>query len=220
MQKRTVFLALAAMAALVATAGCSSANAADDTPFGVAGSVTHQRVLATGTVLDLRSDVRITSASNHVGDPVSATFASAAVNARGETVIPAGAVLSGSIARIAESGSPRSAGTLELAFNTLTIGSRNYPVQVTVTSLATHLDKAGVTTEDAAKVAVGAAAGAVAGRVIGGNKTGARIGAGAGAVAGVVYATQTRDRDIVLSSGAAIGAVLADPFTLSFTTRK
>jgi outer membrane lipoprotein SlyB len=128
-------------------------------------------------------------------------------------------VLSGSITRIAESGNPRQAGTLQLAFSTLTIGSQSYPVQVTVTSLATHLDKAGVTTEDAAKVAAGAAVGGIAGRVIGGNRTGTLIGAGAGAVAGTVYATQTRDRDIVLASGATIVAVLADPFTRSVTTR-
>jgi hypothetical protein len=227
-KKRTVFLTLVGLAALVATAGCSGAGAADDVPAINGGpsttaaaprSVTRERVLAAGTVLDLRSGVRITSASNHAGDPVSATFASAALTPRGDTVIPVGAVLSGSITRIAESGNPRQAGTLQLAFSTLTIGSTNYPVQVTVTSLATHLDKAGVTTEDAAKVAVGAAVGGVAGRVIGGNRTGTLIGAGAGAAAGTVYATQTRDRDIVLSSGAAIGAVLADPFTRSVTTR-
>lgn len=220
MQKRTVFLTLAVAAGLVAMAGCSGANANDNTPPGTKVSGSSRRALATGTVLDLRSNVRISSASNHAGDPVSATLASAALTSRGDTVIPAGAVLSGRVTRIAESGSPRSPGTLELAFSTVTIGSTNYPVQVTVTSLATHLDKAGVTTEDAAKVAVGAVAGAVAGRVISGNKTGTRIGAGAGAAAGVVYATQTRDRDIVLSSGAAIGAVLAEPFTRSVVARK
>ena len=90
---------------------------------------------------------------------------------------------------------------------------------MSVTSLATHLNRAGVTTNDAAKVAVGAAAGALAGRLIGGNRTGTLIGAGAGAAGGVVYATQTRDRDIVLSSGAVIGAVLADPFSRNVTTR-
>lgn len=222
MQKRTVFLTLVAAATLAATAGCSGAQTADDAAALKAAetrSVTRHRVLAAGTVLDLRSGVRITSASNHTGDPVSATFASAALTPSGDTVIPVGAVLSGSITRIAESGGPRSPGTLQLAFSTLTIGSKNYPVQVTVTSLATHLDRAGVTTEDAAKVAAGAAVGGIAGRIIGGDRTGTLIGAGAGAAGGAVYANQTRDRDIVLSSGATIGAVLADSFTRSFTTR-
>jgi hypothetical protein len=218
MHKRTVFLALAAVAPLVvATAGCSGAQATDDAPSSTTAAasslVTHRRVLAAGAVLDLRSAIRITSASNHAGDPVSATFASAARTPGGDEVIPVGAVLSGSITRIAESGSPSSPGTLELVFGTLTIGARNYPIHVAVTSLATHKDAAGVTTEDAAKVAVGAAAGGIAGRLIGGNRTGTLIGAGAGAVGGAVYANRTRQRDIVLSSGAAIGAVLSGPFT-------
>lgn len=226
MQKRTVLVTLVAVAGLVATAGCSGAQADDAaaktdvarsaTPVT---SVTRNRVLATGAVLDLRSVNRISSASNHAGDPVSATFASAALTSRGDTVIPVGAVLSGSITTIAPSGKPSSPGALVLAFNTLTIGSRNYPVHVDVTSLATHLDAAGVTTDDAAKVAVGAAVGGVAGRVIGHNTTGTLIGAGAGAAAGAVYAHATRNRDIVLLDGAAIGAVLSDPFTRSFTTR-
>ena len=226
MHNRTVLLTLVAVATLAATAGCSGARAADDAPSNkatVTGSVrqpvTRQRVLAAGTVLDLRSGVRITSASNHAGDPVSATFASAALTPSGDPVIPMGAVLSGSITRIAESGNPRSPGTLELAFSTLTIGSKNYPIHIAVTSLATHVDRAGVTTNDAAKVAVGAAVGGIAGRIIGGNTRGTLIGAGAGAVGGAVYANQTRDRDIVLSSGATIRAVLSDAFTRSFTTR-
>ena len=234
---------LVGIVAVAAMAGCSGARAADDTPTAdatppqavtaasravtTAGpavataprSSTHHRTLAAGTALDLRSGSNISSGSNHAGDPVTATFASATLTPRGDTVIPMGAVLSGSITTISQSGSPRSPGTIQLAFSTLTIGSTNYAVQVSVTSLATHLNRAGVTTNDAAKVAVGAAAGALAGRLIGGNRTGTLIGAGAGAAGGVVYATQTRDRDIVLSSGAVIGAVLADPFSRNVTTR-
>jgi hypothetical protein len=223
---RTVYLALAALVVLVGTAGCSGAQAAEDAAALKAANgavanrtVTRSRVLPAGAVLDLRNAVRITSASNHVGDPVSATFASAALTSHGDTVIPVGATLSGTITGIAESGSPSSPGKLELSYTTLTIGSKIYPVQVAVTSLATHLDKAGVTTDDAAKVAVGAAAGAAAGRLIGHNRTGTLIGAGAGAAAGAAYAHQTRNRDIVLLDGAAIGAVLSDPFTRTFTTR-
>ena len=224
MSKRTLFLTLVGVAALAAITSCSGARAADDVPDAdnaptAARSVTHVRTLAAGTALDLRSSVKITSASNRVGDPVSAVFETAALSSSGETVIPAGSVLSGSITRIAESGSANAPGTLELAFGTLTVGSKNYPIQITVTSLGTHLDAAGVTTEDAAKVAAGAAVGGIAGRLIGRNRTGTLIGAGAGAAAGVVYANRTRDRDIVLSSGATIGAVLADSFTRSFTTR-
>jgi len=219
MSKRTVLMAAMVVAALVVVAGCSGARAEDELPAGVTSTTSRQRVLLAGTALDLRSNVLITSASSRAGDPVSATMASAALSARGDTVIPVGAVLSGTVVRIGESGSPGSPGTLQLALSTLTIGSRNYPVDVAVTSMATHLNKAVVTTEDAAKVAAGAAIGAIAGRVIGGNRTGTLIGAGAGAVGGTVYATQTRDRDIVLSKGAAIGAVLTERFSRTFTAR-
>jgi hypothetical protein len=224
---RTFYLALSAIL-LAGTAGCSGAQAADDAPATKAAptlnasaprSTTYTRVLQTGAVLDLRNSVRITSETNHVGDAVSASFASAALTSRGDTVIPVGSTLSGSITAIQESGSPSEPGRLELAFGTLTIGSRNYPVQVSVTNMQSHLDKAGVTTGDAAKVAAGAVVGGIAGRLIGKNQTGTLVGAGAGAAAGAVYAHQTRNRAIVLLDGVPIGAVLSAPFTRSFTSR-
>ena len=64
MQKRTIFLTLAVAAGLVAMAGCSGANANDNTPPGTKVSGSSRRALATGTVLDLRSNVRISSASS------------------------------------------------------------------------------------------------------------------------------------------------------------
>lgn len=222
MNNRSSYLALAAAMMLAGAEGCSGAKAADDAPAAqtiVRRPTTYTRSLPSGAVLDLRNSVRITSETNHAGDAISATFASAALSSRGDTVIPVGATLSGSITAIQESDNPGDPGKLELAYNTLTIGPRNYPVQVSVRSMASRLDKAGVTTGDAAKVAVGATAGAIAGRLIGHNTTGTLIGAGTGAAAGAVYAHETRNRAIVLVDGMGVVAVLSAPFTRTFTSR-
>lgn len=180
-------------------------------PSGATRSRAHS--LPAGTTLVLQSTAEINSNANHVGDAVTARFVSPAMNGN-DTVIPIGATLSGTVTALKKSTSAGTAGVFELAFTEVRVGSTSRPVNVRVTSVATHLATPGVTTEDAVKVAAGAAAGAIAGRVIGGDKTGARVGAGAGAAAGIVYANRSRDRDIIMSSGAAINAVLVDALNL------
>ena len=169
--------------------------------------------LPSGTALVLQAAVGINSNANKVGDPVTARFVSPAMSGN-DTVIPIGATLSGTVTTLGKSTSAGAPGHLQLAFTEVRIGSTSHPIHVEVTSVDTHLATPGVTTEDAVKVAAGTAVGAVAGRVIGGNTSGARVGAGAGAVAGVVYANRSRDRDIIMSSGAAIHAVLTEGLTL------
>lgn len=172
------------------------------------------RNLPSGTAMALAATVEISSHANKVGDPVTARVSSAVLSARGDTVIPVGSALSGTVTQLSRSTSANAPGHLQLAFNEVRVGATSYPIQLHVTSIATHLATPGVTVEDAAKVAVGAAAGAIAGRVIGGDRTGARVGAGAGAAAGVIYANRSRDRDIIMSSGAAIQAMVVEGFRL------
>ena len=172
----------------------------------------HNRTLASGVALDLRSAVTITSRRNKVGDTVTATVGSAALSTTGDMVIPAGAEFVGNITAIAPAENAGGHGTLTVAFSQVRFGGRSYPVQVNVSSMGTTMVGRGVTAGDAGKVGAGAAVGAVAGRVIGGNATGTAVGAVAGAAVGTVVAVETRDTDITLQTGAAVRVTLTQRF--------
>lgn len=210
---------MAVVTLAVALAACSGAK--DDQSGSVGGSSPSasssrpraSRSLPSGSAIVMQSNVGINSHANKVGDPVSARVVSPVTAANGDTVIPVGATLNGTVTELAKSTSANGTGHLQLAFTEVRIGSTTRPISLRVTSVASQLAAPGVTTEDAVKVAAGAAAGAIAGRVIGGDKTGARVGAGAGAVAGAVYANRSRDRDIIMLQGAAIQGVLTEPFS-------
>jgi hypothetical protein len=169
--------------------------------------------LATGAVVSLAAVDSVHSRRNHKGDPVMATVGTDVKDAQGRVVIPAGAVAVGTISDI-DAGHPGAPGRLVLTFNRVQFGGKTYGVAARVDSMATVERGRGVTTEDAAKVGVGAVLGGIAGRIIGGNKTGTAVGAVAGAAAGAGVAHQTRDVDVVLPAGALVRLTLTAPFEL------
>jgi len=170
--------------------------------------------LTSGTTIELWASDTLNSRKNKVGDPVMATTASAIQDARGRSVIPAGAVFLGTISDIAPAESPGGQGRMALTFTRVQFGGKTYSVQATADTLGTYMKGRGVTAGDAAKVGAGAVVGAVAGRLIGGNKTGTAVGAAAGAAAGAGVAVATRDIDIILPAGALVRIVLTAPFTM------
>ena len=176
------------------------------------------RTAAAGTALHLTAVTDVTSQKDEAGKPFTARTTNAVV-VSGDTVIPAGAELSGRVSVLEPAPRPGTHGQMAIEFHTLAFGGQSYPVAVNVVSLATHEVARGVTVDDAAKVGAGAAAGAVAGRLIGGNRTGAAIGAVAGGAGGAVYANRTKDHDIALTPGSAVEVTLTSPFTRTFTRR-
>ena len=184
----------------------------------VATGKAHVRTAGVGTTLRLSSVTDVTSQKDQAGKPFTARTTNAVVES-GDTVIPAGAELSGRVSVLESAPRPGTHGQMAIEFHTLRFGAQSYPVAVRVVSLATHEVARGVTVEDAAKVGVGAAAGAVAGRIIGGNRTGAAIGAVAGGAGGAVYANRTKDHDIALTPGSAIEVALTSPFTRVIASR-
>ena len=183
----------------------------------------HAWTVPQGTVLNLASVTDISSQKNKVGDQFIARTTSAALSARGDTVIPVGAELVGHVTAL-EDAARNGTGTLTVSFDHLRIPQAVAPpveqhVNVTVTSLGTRYVDRGVDVEDAAKVGVGAAVGAVAGRVIGHTRGGAAAGAVVGGAAGAVYANRTKHRDIVISPGSSVVVTLNDSFTRQVANR-
>jgi hypothetical protein len=169
-------------------------------------------VAGTGTVVSLVANDTLTSRHNKRGETVTATLAADLTDALGRTVIPAGAVFTGTISDIAPAGTPGGEGRMVLSFNTVEFGGRSYSVAARTDSVGTYMKGRGVTGAEAAKVGAATAVGAAAGAIIGKDVKGAVIGGAVGAAAGVGIAAATRDVDILLNAGAPIRLVLTAPF--------
>jgi hypothetical protein len=159
----------------------------------------------------------LTSRHNKRGETVTATLASDVTDARGRTVIPAGALFVGTITDIAPAESPGGQGRMVITYTSVEFGGQTYAVSARTDSLPTYMKGRGVTAGDAAKVGAATAVGAAAGAIIGKDVKGAVIGGAVGAAAGVGIAAATRDVDILLNAGSPIRLVLTAPF--SVTTR-
>jgi len=187
------------------------------TPSVPASPTTTTRTVGEGTTLMLAASDTITSRHNKKGETVVATSTADIRDARGNVVIPAGAVFTGTISDIAPAENANAQGRMVLTFNQVAFGGQTYAITARTDSLATVLKGRGITTGDAAKVGVGAVAGAVVGRVVGGNKTGTIVGGVVGAAAGTAVAAGTKDVDIVLPAGAPIRLVLTAPLSVTGT---
>jgi hypothetical protein len=172
-------------------------------------------VAGEGTVLMLAANDTLTSRHNKRGETVTATLAGDVQDTNGRTVIPAGAVLTGTISDIAPAEHPGGQGRMVLTFTQVEFGGNAYPITARTDSIASHMKGRGVTGGEAAKVGAATAVGAVAGAIIGKNAKGAAIGGAVGAAAGVGIAAATRDIDILLDAGATIRLVLTQPFEVT-----
>jgi hypothetical protein len=160
--------------------------------------------LTQGARFDIAATDTITSKTAKPGDPFTARVVEDVKNASGQVVIPAGAVVNGTISDVKPAPNPRTPGTLTLTVTSVTIRGNSYPIEASIDSIETVHKGRGVTTGDAAKVGAGAVAGAVLGRVIGGNRKGTIIGGVVGGIAGAGAASASKDSDIVLPAGAHI----------------
>jgi len=165
-----------------------------------------------GSLVQLVANDTLTSRNNKRGETVTATLAADLKDARGRTVIPAGALFIGTITDLAPAEHPGGEGRMVITYNTVEIDGQSYPVAARTDSIATYMKGRGVTGGDAAKVGAATAVGAAAGAIIGKDVKGAVIGGAVGAAAGVGIAAATRDIDILLNAGAPIRLVLTAPF--------
>ncbi|MDH4045931.1 MAG: hypothetical protein OEY20_17795 [Gemmatimonadota bacterium] len=167
---------------------------------------------AEGTTLMLTANDTLTSRHNKRGETVTATLSADVTDARGRTVIPAGALVVGTITDIAPAESPGGQGRMVITYTTLEFGGNSYAIASQTDSLPTYMKGRGVTGGDAAKVGAATAVGAAVGGIIGKDVKGAVIGGAVGAAAGVGIAAATRDVDILLNAGDPIRIILTAAF--------
>ena len=168
----------------------SSPAARDDRPASTTGradSTTYD--IPVGTEFDVRLSNALSSATAQVEDRFEATTM---VDLRqgNRVVVPAGSVMRGVISSVKKAGRIERTGSLTVAFDRLTVGTRSFPIRATVTDA---IESQGIKGE-AGKIGAGAGVGAVIGAILGGAKgalAGILIGGG-----GTIAATEGKDVEL------------------------
>ncbi|HKB11701.1 MAG TPA: hypothetical protein VKD69_13655, partial [Vicinamibacterales bacterium] len=125
------------------------------------------------TEFDVRLQNPLSSRTSQVEDRFEATTMIDLQDERGRVLVPAGAVMRGTVTSVNKAGRLDRKGSLTVAFDRLTIDHRSYPIRATVTQA---LESEGIRGE-AEKIGIGAGAGAILGAILGGAK---------GALAGIL----------------------------------
>jgi hypothetical protein len=164
--------------------------------------------IPSGTTLRVRLLSGIASDENKVEDAVRAEVRQAVV-VKGQTVIPEGAELSGTITDVDRSGRVKGLARIAYRFTSLSIDGRRYDIRTAPIVHQAEQTKG----EDAKKIAIGAGAGAAVGALLGGG-SGAAKGAAIGGAGGTGAVLATRGKEVRIGSGAAETVRLAAPVTV------
>lgn len=177
---------------------------------GARGSERQLGVIASGEQISLYSGQRVCTNTNSVGDRFTATLVEAVQGTNG-AMIPAGATAIVEVTRSSRSNGANDPVELELAVRSITINGRSYQVSSIVTSAQVDRIRAESGSDDARKVATGAAIGAIAGQILGRRTKSTVIGAATGAAAGAVIAARTSHYDGCIPTGGRIAIRLTEP---------
>jgi hypothetical protein len=169
--------------------------------------------LPAGTALPLAMTSAVSSESAQVETPVSARLTNAVV-INGDTAIPAGTVLSGTVTDVERSGRVQGRAHISFAFNEARMNSGREDLRTNPVTFEAEATKG----EDATKVGAGAVGGAILGGILGGKK-GAAKGAIVGGAAGGGVVAATRGKEVTVAEGTNVTATLAAPLTLRIPIR-
>jgi len=169
----------------------------------------HEVTVASGAEMPLELLTPLSSGTAAVEDEVRARLKQA-VTVNGQTVVPNGATLIGSVTEVERSGRVQGRARLVMRFTDVTFSGERHRVNTQPLTFEAEATKK----EDATKVGAGAGIGAVIGGILGGGK-GAATGAAIGGASGGGVALATRGKEVELASGTALTAVLAAPLTMT-----
>jgi hypothetical protein len=160
-------------------------------------------------VIGIRLDTSVSSETARVEDRVTARV-TRDVNIDGQTVIPAGAELTGTVTLVDRGGKMRDRARIGVRFDTLTLASREHlPIQTETI----FRDGESPSNEASSKIGASAVIGTILGAVIGGKK-GAAIGAAAGAGGGTAAVMAGDRNEAAIPAGAPLTVRLTAPVTI------
>ena len=167
---------------------------------------------AAGTTVRTTAMAPISSATNHAGDAVELRVSRDVMATDGRTVvIPAGAVVTATIVRIAGAPARGERGELSLAVKRVEFDGKGYPLAASTTGYQFEMKPHAIGVNEVAKTGAGAVVGGIVGHAVGGD-VGTVVGAVGGGAAGAAIAAKDLDRDLVVHSGASVTLALQGPF--------
>jgi len=153
-------------------------------------------IIPDGTSVVASLDTRLSTETNHTGDPFGATTTESVI-VGGKTVLPAGTRIHGVLRDVQASGRIKGRARMTLAYlGVVDPEGKTHAISATPLTLQAASDTHG----DVEKIAAGGVLGAIIGGIAGGGK-GAAIGAGAGAGAGTVLMLATKGDEVELEAG-------------------
>jgi len=165
-------------------------------------------VVPAGTALTVTTDQALSSKSSKAGQTFLATVAQP-VTVHGQTAIPKGSSVTGTVITAKEKGKIKGEGQLGIALTSVTIHGKNYPIQ---TGTLDNTEK-GKGKRTAATTGGGAAGGALIGGLAGGGK-GAGIGALVGAAGGFIGGAVTGNKQVEIPAETALTFTFSHSLTL------
>jgi hypothetical protein len=169
----------------------------------------HEVTVPTGTALPLELLTPVNSETATIGTEVRARLQQAIV-VGGDTVIPNGATLTGTVTDVERSGRVQGRARVALRFTEVSFSGERETLRTDPLTFEAEATKKA----DATKVGAGAGIGAVIGGILGGGK-GAAQGAAIGGAAGGGAVLATRGKEVDLASGSSLTATLAAPVRLT-----
>jgi hypothetical protein len=158
------------------------------------------------TSMSLELMTALSSETAQVEDPVRARLRQP-VMVDGDTVLPAGVVLSGNVVDVARAGRVQGRSRLVFRFTEVEMNGAREEIRTNPVTFEGEATKG----EDATKIGAGAVGGAIIGGILGGG-SGAAKGAAIGGAAGTGVVMATRGREVTLAAGADVDTTLATPF--------
>ena len=166
-----------------------SGNVVERAPTGSEGRVA---TIASGTTISLSSNERVCTNTKRPGDRFTATVTSAVQGSNG-AVIPAGSKAVVQVTSVERSENANDPARIGLVVQSVQVGGKTYPIDASITNVATETQRESTKKDDAKKVIGGAIAGAVIGQILGKDTKSTVIGAATGAAAGTAIAMGTGD---------------------------
>jgi hypothetical protein len=165
-----------------------------------------------GTPLPVVLDTTVGSDISRIEEPVRAHVVQP-IAVRGESVLPAGAVVSGVVIEATRSGRVKGRAHLAVQFDSLAVESNQDHERYRIHTGAVRRVAEATRKKDALEIGGPALGGAIIGAIAGGGK-GALIGTAVGGGAGTAVAVSTRGKEVRLMKGAALTLRLSEPVTI------
>jgi hypothetical protein len=183
--------------AVAAIGGCARTSV--QSASGELGSAVppNARRLTVGTMIDVKTNSKLSSKHNKVGDTFSATVSDAVMAQNGQTVVPEGSMVYGHITGLQNAPKTGDASVIRVDFDRIAIKGRSYPFNASVAETRAP----STSNETLKKAGIGAVVGSALGAIVsGGDLDKLLLGGALGAATGTVISLGT-DREPELPSG-------------------